>query len=191
MVGGVKPATPEPVQINPRSFFHGAKKVIRRGPLEFPAPGVFLESKVKFFAPQHSFAQDHQRGGGFAIGVVAKLQQRLRVGHDRDLVVAQHVGGDHFGIAATPFHVFVPLHAGLKFQKRVETLIHPGPLPLIGVDDHRKPVVPDFVDHHTDQAVLGALGIGQFAGLFIFDGSRPVEGDHRVFHAPDRSVDGL
>ena len=52
-------------------------------------------------------------------------------------------------------------------EKGIDPFVHPSPLAFVGVDDHGKEVMTDFVDDNADEAVFGA----------------------RVFHAADRAVD--
>ena len=51
--------------------------------LEGPASAVLLESMVKQFAAHDGLAEDVQGRCGLPVSVVAKLVDRLRVGHDR------------------------------------------------------------------------------------------------------------
>ena len=189
MVGGIEPAAPEPVEIDAGAFFHGAEEVIRGRAFEGPALGVFAEGPVEQFPAQNGLAQDHQGRRRLGIGVVAELQQGIRLGHDRHLVLADHVFDDA-GRLAPGGEVGVPELFGLELQEAVQPLVHPGPLALVGVDDHREIDVADLVDDHADQAVLGAFGVGQ-AAVVAPHRARPVEGDHRIFHPADRTVDRL
>ena len=66
---------------------------------------------------------------------------------------------------------------GQELDEGVEALVHPGPLALVRVDDHREPVVPDLVDDDRDQAVLRPRRVRP-----VLPRARPVEADHRVLH---------
>ncbi len=191
MIGGIEPAAPEPVEINTRGFFHGAEEIIRRRPLETPAAGIFLEGEIEQFAAQDGFAQDHQRGGRLGIAIVAELQQAVAVRHQRHLVAADHIFHDITRLAAGAREFRIPAPLGLELQEAVQALVHPGPLALVAVDDHREPAVADFVDHHADQAIFGPLGIGELAGLLVLHRARAVEGHHRIFHPAHRAIDAL
>ncbi len=188
VVGGVEPAAPEPVEVHAAGVLHGAEEVGRRGVLELPALAIGLEGVVEELAAHHRFAQDVERGAGLAVGVVAELRDALAVGHDgldaRLLLagcgvgVALHVVHDIAGLAAPAGVVLVPLLFGEVLHEGVEALVHPGPLPLVGVDDHGEEVVPHLVRDHADHAILGALAVGA-----VLLGPPAVEADHRVLHA--------
>ena len=68
-------------------------------------------------------------------------------------------------------------------DKRVQPFVHPGPLTLVRVDDHREEVVSNLVDDHPDHAILGALAVRA-----IFFTTPVVETDHGVFHADSGSI---
>ena len=189
VVGGIEPAAPEPVEVDARTLLHGAEEVIGGGAFEGPALRIFAEGAVEQLAAQDGFTQDHQRRRRLGIGVVAELEQAVGLGHDRHLVLTDHVFDDAGRLAAGR-EVGVPELFGLELQEAVQPLVHPGPLPLVRVDDHREIGVADLVDDHADQAVLGAFGIGQ-ATVVPPHRARPVEGDHRIFHPADRAVDRL
>jgi ribosomal protein L11 methyltransferase len=59
MMRGVKPPTPEPVQIHSGGVLHRSEEIRRSGPLEHPAVRVFLEGEVKILAPQDRFGRPH------------------------------------------------------------------------------------------------------------------------------------
>ena len=185
VVGRVEPAAPEPVQVHGRGVLHRAEEVGRLGVLVGPAGGVLLEGVIEQLAAHDGLAQHVQGRGGLAVGVVAELQHRLRVGHNRGLqaLVGGHVGGDVAGLAAARGVVALPFLLGQVLAERVQALVHPRPLPLVGVHDHREEVVPYFVDNDRNHAVLplrrvGAVGLGPAA----------VEAQHRVLHAAHRPV---
>ena len=87
-------------------------------------------------------------------------------------------------MASTGGVVFFPFLFGKELQEGIETFVHPAPLAFVGVDDHGKPVVADFMDNHTNESVFGIAAVGA-----IFFGSRTIEGNHRVFHPENRSID--
>ena len=41
-------------------------------------------------------------------------------------------------------------------EKGIDPFVHPSPLAFVGVDDHGKEVMTDFVDDNADEAVFGA-----------------------------------
>jgi len=70
-------------------------------------------------------------------------------------------------------------------QEAVQPFVHPSPLALIRVDDHREPVVTDLVNDHANQTVLGTRRVSA-----IGFGPRTIEADHRVLHAAaDDAID--
>jgi hypothetical protein len=162
VVGGEEPAAPEPVEVHGAGVLHGAEEVGRRGVLELPAFAVGLEGVVEELAAHDGLAQDVERGGGLAVGVVAELGDALAVGHDGfdAALVALHVIDDVARWPAAAGVVVVPLLLGEVLHEGVDALVHPGPLPLVAVDDHGEEVVPHLVDDHADHAVLGAFAVG-------------------------------
>ena len=71
--------------------------------LERPPAAVFLERVVEQLTAHHGLTKDVQRRGGLAIGVVAKLVDRLRIRHDGADAgfVTAHVVPDVAGASAT------------------------------------------------------------------------------------------
>ncbi len=190
VVGGEEPAPPEPVEIHPRSLFHGAEQVGGGGPLELPASGVLAEREIEQLTAENGLAQDDQRRGRLGVGIVAELHERFRVGHDGDLLLALHVVDDPARLAAGGGVVLLPLLLGDELQEGVEPLVHPGPLALVRVHHHGEVGVADLVDHHAYQEPSLAPGVGSGAVLLQL-GARPVESDHGVLHAPHRAVHRL
>ncbi len=74
-------------------------------------------------------------------------------------MTATHVGHDLLRVTPARRIFVLPLLFGQVLQEGIDPLIHPGPLPLVAVDDHRKEVVADLVDDHRDQTVLGRLAV--------------------------------
>ena len=148
---------------------------------------------VEQLATHHELAQHGERRGGLAVGIGPKLHDGVRLRHDRHLVRGAHVArdvGKHIGVFPEGREAGVPFDLGEILEKGVQPLVHPSPLPLVTVDDHREIDVPDLVDDDADQAVLGAAGIGDLAGLLIRCRTVTVEGDHWIFHAaPFPAVD--
>ena len=142
---------------------------------------------VEEFPAHDGLPEDIQRGSGLAIGVGPELEHGLRIGHDGGyaLHVALHVVHDLVGGSAAGRILGIPFLLGQVLEERVQSLVHPRPLPLVRIDDHGEVVVPDFVDDHADHAVLRPLAVG--AVRF-----RPaaVKADHRVFHADAVRVHG-
>ena len=58
-------------------------------------------------------------------------------------------------VVAVVVEIFFPFKLGKILQEGVDSLVHPGPLALIGVDRHREIDVADFMDDDADEAVLG------------------------------------
>ena len=184
VVGGEEPAAEEPVQVLARGVLHRAEEVARVGPLEGPAAAVFAEGEVEGLAPEHGLAQDGQGQGDLAVGVVAALSQEAGVGHDRLVAAGLHVVEDPLAAGRVARGVFLlPVALGDLLDEGVEALVHPAPAPLVVVDDHREPVVPDLVNDHADQAVLAPLGVGP-----VRLGARPLERDHGVLHPAHAAV---
>ena len=100
------------------------------------------------------------------------------------MIRALHIRDDQFRFPSLGRVVLLPFLFGKVLQEGIETLIHPGPLPLVAIDDHRKIVVTYFMDDDRNQVVFGRRGISP-----IFARSWAVETDHRIFHAPDRPID--
>ena len=190
VIGGVEPTAPEPVEIGARGLFDRAEKVGRGRTLELPAACVFAHRKVKAFATDDRVAQDVIGSRRLAIGVGTKVQNAVRMRHDRNLVLRGHVADEIARQAAGPGHIRIPLVARDAVEERVDALVHPGPGAFIGVDRHREINVADLVDHDADEEDLLAFRIGARA-IVIQIGARTVEGDHRVFHPADRTVDRL
>ena len=186
VVVGVEPAAPEPVEVDAAGVFHGAEEVGGVGAFEGPALGVGFEGVVEEFAAEDGFAEEVEGDGGFAVGVGAELSDGFAVGHDGDLAVAGHVANHVTGFGAARGVVFFPLLFGEGLHEGVEAFVHPGPLALVGVDDHGEVVVADFVDDDGDEGVFGGAAVGA-----VFGGAGAVEADHGVFHAADGAVDGL
>ena len=139
---------------------------------------------VHGLATQNRLTKHVHRRGRLGVGIAAKLQERLAVGHDGSRIRRPHIASDVARLAPTRRVALLPALLGEELQVGVEAFVHPGPLALVGVDDHGKPVVAHFMDDHADQAVFGALGVGS-----IFFGSWPVEADHGVFHTSHRTID--
>jgi len=190
VIGGVEPAAPEPVEIGAAGLFHGAEEIGGRRALELPAAGIFAKRKVKSFTPQHRIAQHVIGGRRLAIGVRAQIGDRIRLRHDRLLVVRDHVRHQIARKAAGPGHVGVPFIPGDGIEEAVQPLVHPGPLAFIRIDRHREIDVPDLVDDDADEEHLFGERIGA-AAILVQCGARPVEGHHRIFHPADRPVNRL
>ena len=75
-------------------------------------------------------------------------------------------------------------------EEGVDAFVHPGPLALITIHGHGEVDVADLVDHHTDEELLLAPGVGAVPVL-VGIGAGAVEGDHGVFHPPHGTVYGL
>ena len=187
VVGRVEPAAPEPVEVHPRGVLHGAEEVRRRRMFEGPATAVLLEGVVEQVTAHHGLTQNVQSRGGLAVGVVAKLVDRLRVGHDgadAGLVTA-HVLADVSGASASRRVIAVKFLLRQELHEGVQPLVHPRPLALVRVDDHGEEIVPHLVDDDADHAVLGARAVRA-----VWLGAAAVEADHRVLHSNPLRVDG-
>ena len=181
--GGVEPVAPEPVEVDPARVVHGSEEVARLRTPERPALAVGPERMVEEFTTHDRLSKHVQRDGRLGIGVVALLDDRLAMAHDRTLPLADHVVHDVVGLAALGPRIVLPGLHREELHERVQPLVHPGPLTLVGVDDHREPEVTDLVDDHADQPPLGPLGVGA-----VRLRPRAVEADHRVLHPADRAV---
>ena len=42
----------------------------------------------------------------------------------------------------------IPFQAGQPFEKTIQPFIHPGPLPLIGIDNHGEEIVTHFMNYY-------------------------------------------
>ena len=186
MVVGVEPPTPEPIEVHAGRIFHRPEQVGRGGALEGPAAAVLLEGEIEELPAHHGLPQDVEGGGRLAVGVGAKLEDAFRVGHDggNPLRITTHVARDLPGWSTAGWVVPVELLFGEVLHEGVQAFVHPRPLALIGVDDHRVEVVAHLVDDHGDHAVLGASAVGA-VGLR----ASAVEADHRVLHADPLRVD--
>ena len=100
------------------------------------------------------------------------------------MVGTLHIRHDQFGFTSLARVVLFPLLLGQVLQERIEPFVHPRPLTLVAVDDHREIVVAYFMDDHGDQIVFGGRRIRP-----ILPRSWAVETNHRVFHATDGSID--
>lgn len=78
-----------------------------------------------------------------------------------------------------------PFLLGKHLNEGIEPLVHPAPLPLVGVNDHGEPIVAHFVNDDGDEAVLRAFRVGP-----VFFRAWTVETDHGVFHAINGAIDG-
>ena len=190
VVGGVEPAAPEPVEIRARGFLDRAEEIGGRGPFELPAARIFLEREIEPFAPDHRVAQDVIGGGRLGIGVGADIQHRIRMRHDRHLIVRDHVGDHVARDAPAPRQGRIEFIARDRIEEGVDPLVHPGPLPLVRIDRHREIDVPDLVDNDAEQEHLFRQRIGA-RPIVVEIGARPVEGDHGIFHPAHRPVDAL
>ena len=179
-VGPKIPSTPEPVQIYCTGILHRPEQIRRRRMLERPATGIFAEREIKKFSSHHGFTQDVQTGGRFCIGIGSDIRHRVTLGHDRlQLIFRQaHVIRDQMRRSTAGGIVEIELLFGQELHEGVQTLVHPPPLTLIAVDDHRKEVMANFVDDHTDGTILDRLAVG----AVLFSPSI-VHGQHGIFHA--------
>ena len=185
MVSGIKPAPPEPVEINAGSFFHGAEKVCRCRSFECPQSRIFFERKIKELAPHNRFSQNIDGSRRFRVRVGTQAEHTVGLRHDRNLILRFHVVSDVSWLHA-PGNFRIPLTSRYRIEVTVEPLIHPGPLPLIRVDDHRKVEVSNLMNHDTNQEPLLRERIG--AGtVFLKLCPRPVESYHRVLHTAYKS----
>ena len=177
MLGAIEPAAPKPIEVDPGGVLHRAEKIRRRRALEHPALRVGFERVVEQLAAEHLFAEEIQRDGGLRVGVVAEVGDGFGIGHQRHAIGAAHVFGEFAGAAALRV-ILLPLFLGEHLDERVEALVHPRPLALVGVDDHGKKIMADLVDDDADDAVFLPLSIGA-----VVLGARAVEADHRILHA--------
>ena len=155
----VKPAAPKPIKILSAGVFHRAEKIGGRGALEHPAARVLFEGVIELLAAEHAFAQDVEREGGFGVGVVAGALEGVGAGHNWHFVWGLQVTEQttHSRRHDTRGIVGLPFLFSEKLKERVKALIHPHPLALVGVNNHREPIVAHFMDDHGDESVLGAL----------------------------------
>ena len=112
------------------------------------------------------------------------------MGHNRNLIVRDHVGDHVARNPAAPRQSRIEFIASDGIEEGIDPLVHPGPLPLVRIDRHREIDVPDFVDHDAQQEHLFRQRIGA-RPILVKIGARPVEGNHRVFHPAHRPVDAL
>ena len=120
--------------------------------------------------------------GGLAVGVGTQVGDGLGVGHGGNPLLAAHVFDERAVFPARLAIVF-PLGLGERFHECIQAFVHPGPLALVAVHDHREVIVTDLVDDHADEGILRAFGVGA-----VRLGSGPVEANHRVFHTADGAV---
>ena len=163
MIRAVEPGAPEPVQVNSRGIFHSPEKIGRGRPLELPAIGILTEGKIKQLPPHDRLPQYRERRSGLDVGIGTKLQDGVRLGHHRHLVLGRHVTRyviENVGVIPERRVILLPLELRHILEERIEAFIHPGPLPLIGIDDHRKVNVPYLVDDHPDQPIFDTPRIG-------------------------------
>ena len=184
MVDAVEPAAPEPVEVDAARVLHRAEEVGRGGALEHPAAGVGPEGMVEGFPAEDVLAEDGEGGRGLAVGVGPEIDDGLRVRHRGHAVLAAHVV-DQAAAVAPGLPMVLPFGFGERFKEGVEAFVHPGPLTLVAVDDHREVVVADLMDDHADERMLGAFGVGA-----VLLRPRAVEADHGILHAADGAVDG-
>ena len=184
MVDAVEPPAPEPVEVDAARVLHRAEEVGRGGTLEHPPAGVGLEGVVERLAPEHVLAEDLQGGGRLAVGVGSEVDDGFGIGHRGHPVLTAHVV-DQPAAIAPGFPLVFPLGLGERLEERIEAFVHPRPLTLVAIDDHREVVVADLVDDDSDERVFRPLGVGA-----VRFGPRAVEADHGVFHAADGAVDG-
>ena len=80
------------------------------------------------------------------------------------MILTGHVTGDRVELVAAAgrgFAVFFfPLGFSDVLDEAVEAFVHPGPLTFVGIDDHGKVVVSDFVNDYADEACFGSPRIG-------------------------------
>jgi hypothetical protein len=124
------------------------------GRLNFQRRAYCLNAKSKRSRPRIVSRRMLRPGRRLVVGVGADLLDVVGAGHDRVLGLARHVVDDARGKAARRGITLLPFDLGEVLQEGVDALVHPGPLPLVRVHDHRKEVVTDLVDDGGDQAVL-------------------------------------
>ena len=185
VVRGVEPATPEPVEIDSRGIFHCPEEIRRCRALELPALRILLERKVEKLAPHHRLAQHGKGRSRLVVSVIAELNDRLGIGHDRNLVFRHHVRAylvQRVRVVAEDRELLVPAQLRHPLEEGVDALIHPSPLPLVRVDDHREVVVPHLMNHDTDQAVARIARVRLHSRFLVLHRPIAVERNHRILH---------
>jgi len=143
--------------------------------LERPGPDVLAKRGVEPFGPEHFIPQrlQHQRwllvaGPEQVVHLGGIADQRLLA---RTGVCWREVQWMHFDRVAVRSPGKIQ-RSVVQVDEGVESLVHPGIEPLVGPDDHRKPLVAEFVRQGP---------------LLVFPrGGVRHEGQHRVFHPLNR-----
>ena len=185
MISGIKPAAPKPVEIDARSFFHCAEKVCRSRAFECPQSRIFFKRKIEKLATHYRFPEDVDGSRRFRIRIGAQSEHAVGLRHDRNLILRFHIIGNVSWLHP-PRNFRIPLASCYGIEITVEPLVHPGPLPLIRVNNHRKVKMTNLMNYNTDQEPLLREGIGAGA-IFLQLSPRPIESDHRVLHTAHKT----
>ena len=144
-----------------------------------PAACILFKCIIKQFPSHDGFPQDIKPGGCLGVRIPANAQHIIAHGHYRfQLIFRQlHIIGDEICRTSAGRIIIIKFLLRQKLAEGIQSLVHPPPLALVAVDDHREKIMPYFVDDHTDHTIFYGLTVG--AILFR---SSIVEADHRVFH---------
>ena len=144
-----------------------------------PPTRILFECIVKQLPAHDRFTQNIQSRCRLAIRIVSKLINRLRIGHNRTNpgLISSHIAPNVTSTSTTGRVIPIKLFFGEILNKRIQTFIHPSPLPLIRIDDHGKEIVPNFMNDYADHTNLGSLCIGAISLR-----TSTIETNHRVFH---------
>ncbi len=85
-----------------------------------PTLDVFAKGIIEKLAAEDALAQDVERRRRLGVGIRSELHNGLRVGHDRNFVIADNVGDDVLRLTATRQIVFLPKLLGDELEKGVE-----------------------------------------------------------------------
>src|SRR5690606_23461862 len=91
-----KPSSPKPVKVYSAGIFHGPEKIFGSWMLEHPSLRIGTEGMIKKFMAHHCFPEYVQSSCGFAISIVPKLKNILRIAHNRSNkpLVTFHIRND-------------------------------------------------------------------------------------------------
>ena len=180
MLSCVEPTSPEPIQVYCTRIFHGTEEILWSRMSERPSSAILFERIVEQLSAHNGFTHDVQSGCRLSVSIVSKLINAFRVGHNRRHLrfVALHVIYNVSCWTATNREFTIPFFFCEVFAKGVQSFVHPSPLTLVAVDNHREEVVSHFVNDHRQHSCFCSFAIRS-----VCFRSSAVETDHRVFHA--------